>query len=421
MSVDLERRGAFQRLMQRNPNDHIREREPTSWHWSVNGRFLTRNATGVDRYAQEILRAMDALICEGHPLAAGLKLEILCPAGAVAASPFVSIQIRMLPSAPGHFWEQFILPGYVRGGLLSLCNTGPLALKRQILCIHDVNTRLTPESYGVMFRAAYRLLLPALGHHAARIVTVSRFSQKTLAQFGIAASDEIDVIYDGYEHVLEWNVDCSSLNGADLPHPFVLMVGSKAQHKNVAIIYSIAEDLAGRGIHIMVIGGEETRVYARERSGVLLPTNVRHLGRVNDNDLAFLYRRALCLVFPSRTEGFGLPVLEAMALGCPVVSSDAASLPEVCGDAVLYASPDDASSWYAAIWRIADEPMLRERLAVAGPRRSKVFSWREGAKKYLRLMFGVDHGIRDGGSSERIWTDPLTHSVPEAIGDKDGV
>ena len=386
-------------------------------HWSANGRFLGRNATGVDRYAREILKAMDVLIQENHPLTAGLTMDILCPSGAREASPFKNLQIRLLRSAPGHVWEQFILPRHLKGGLLSLCNTGPVAATRQILCIHDVNTRLTPESYGLMFRTAYRLLLPALGRRAARIVTVSRFSQKAIAQFGIAASDEIDVIHDGYEHVLEWNADCSALNEADLPHPFVLLVGSKAQHKNVAIIYSIAEDLAARGIHILVIGGNETRVYARERSGALPPSNVRHLGRVDDNDLAFLYRHALCLVFPSRTEGFGLPVLEAMALGCPVVSSDAASLPEVCGDAVLYASPDDATSWFAAIRRIADEPMLRERLAVAGLKRSKLFSWREGAKEYLRLMYQVDHGIRDGGPSEIVCTDSFTHSVPEAIGE----
>ena len=384
--------------MQQMPNDFIREREPTSRHWSVNGRFLTRNATGVDRYAQEILRAMDALICEGHPLAAGLKLEILCPAGSAKASPFVNIQIRMLPSAPGHFWEQFILPGYVRGGLLSLCNTGPLALKRQIVCIHDLNSRITPESYGLMFRAVYRVLIPALGRRATQIVTVSRFSQKTMGQFGITPADEIAVIHDGYEHVLEWNADRSPLNGANLPRPFVLLVGSKAPHKNAAIIYSIATDLAAKGIHILVTGGGDAKVYAREHSGQL-PTNVMHLGRVNDDDLSFLYQRALCLAFPSRTEGFGLPVLEAMALGCPVVSSNAASLPEVCGEAVLYAPPDDAAVWLAAIGRLAAEPMLRENLSDAGPKRSKAFSWRRGAEKYLELMFAVDHGTRGGGRS----------------------
>ena len=377
--------------MQQKPNDLIREREPSGRRWSVNGRFLTRNATGVDRYAQEILRAMDALIREGHSLAAGLTLDILCPAGTVEASPFVNIPLRLLPNAPGHFWEQLILPWYVRGGLVSLCNTGPLTVKRQIVCIHDVNTRIAPESYGFMFRAAYRLLQPALGRRAAQIVTVSRFSQKAMARFGIAPADEIEVIHDGYEHILEWNTALSPRNEMDLPRPFVLVVGSKAPHKNVGIIYSIAADLAARGIHVLVTGGADANVYAHEHDGQP-PPNVRHLGRVNDNDLAFLYRRALCLVFPSRTEGFGLPALEAMALGCPVISSDAASLPEVCGEAVLYASPDDAAAWLAAIGRIAAEPMLREKLASAGRKRSKAFSWRQGAEKYLELMYAVDHG-----------------------------
>ena len=138
----------------------------------------------------------------------------------------------------------------------------------------------------------------------------------------------------------------------------------------------------------------------RASTAIQLPPNVRHLGRVNDDDLAYLYRQALCLVFPSKTEGFGLPVLEAMALGCPVISSDAASLPEVCGEAALYASPDDAAAWLAAIGRLAAEPMLRENLAGAGPKRSKAFSWRQGAEKYLELMFAVDHGTRDGGPSQ---------------------
>jgi glycosyltransferase involved in cell wall biosynthesis len=343
---------------------------------------------------------MDALISEGHPLTAGLTLDVLCPAGSVDASPFVNIPLRSLPSAPGHFWEQFIVPGYVRGGLLSLCNTGPIALKRQIVCIHDLNSRITPESYGLVFRAVYRVLVPALGRRAAQIVTVSRFSQQTIGRFNIKPADEITVIHDGYEHVLVWNPDRSALVGADLPNPFVLLVGSKASHKNVAIIYTIAAELAGRGISLVVAGGEDATVYARQHSNQL-PPNVKHLGRVNDDDLAYLYRQALCLVFPSKIEGFGLPVLEAMALGCPVISSDAASLPEVCGEAALYASPDDAAAWLAAIGRLAAEPMLRKNLAGAGRKRSKAFSWRQGAEKYLELMFAVDHGNRDGRLASR--------------------
>jgi glycosyltransferase involved in cell wall biosynthesis len=358
--------------------------------WSINGRFLVRDPTGVDRYAREIIEAIDGLVRENHPLAAGLQLEILSPASDNSAKTLGDIPIRQIRRAPGHFWEQFILPRYVRGGLLSLCNTGPVSVKKQIVCIHDLSSRLAPDSYGVAFRTAYRVLLPSLGRRAAHIATVSHFSQQMLTKYRVAPSDKIEVIHDGYEHVLKWKADRSSLHSVELPERFVFLVGSKAPHKNTAIIYSIAPELAARGIDVLITGGHDKNVYAQTRDGEL-PPNVRHLGRLGDDDLAFLYQRALCLVLPSRTEGFGLPALEAMALGCPVVSTNAASLPEVCGEAALYASPDDPGAWLGAIERIAADPLLQRKLVAAGLGQSKAFSWREGAKKYLELMNFLDH------------------------------
>jgi glycosyltransferase involved in cell wall biosynthesis len=365
--------------------------------------------TGVDRYAFEILRSMDALIGEYHPLTAGITLEILCAVETANVSPFANIPLRVLPGAPGHLWEQLILPRYVAGGLLSLCNAGPLATKKQIVCIHDVNTRLVPQSYGFAFRTAYRVLHPLLARRAVQIATVSLFSQRSIARFGIAPTDETKVIHNGYEHVLRWNADRSLLNQADLPQPFVLLVGSRAPHKNTAVIYSIAAELGRSGIHIVVTGGADANVYMRD-NGSQLPTNVRQLGRVDDNDLAFLYQRALCLVFPSLTEGFGLPALEAMAFGCPVISSDAASLPEVCGRAALYASPRDGSAWLAAIRQIAAEPSLRDRLSAEGRKRLVTFSWRRSAEQYLELMFMLDHDS-DGNVVRRDGKRPETLSA----------
>jgi glycosyltransferase involved in cell wall biosynthesis len=360
---------------------------PIRQRWSVNGRFLARNMTGVDRYALEVVKAIDGLISERHPLTVGLTLEILCPAGVVNASPFANVALRHLPSAPGHLWEQFTLPRYLgHASLLGLCNTGPVIVKKQIVCIHDANTRLVPESYGLAFRATYRVLQPALGRRIAGVVTVSHFSQKTLARLGIAPTAKIRVIHNGHEHALQWDAKRSLLS---FPRPFILLVGSKALHKNVAIIYSIADELATKGIDLVVVGGTDANVYAQE-SGVRITPNVRHIGRVNDDDLASLYQHALCLVFPSRTEGFGLPALEAMALGCPVISSDAASLPEVCGDAALYAPPNESGAWLAAICKISAEPTLRERLANAGRKRARAFSWRRAAERYLEFMLALD-------------------------------
>ena len=383
------RRARSSRHAEFSPRIPFGEASPMTRHWSINGRFLTRNMTGVDRYAFEIVSAIDVLIRERHPLTESIQVEVLLPEGGPLRSPFANIPLRMLPRATGHVWEQAVLPFRIRSGLLSLCNTGPIAIRKQILCIHDANTWLAPESYSRAFRAAYRILHPLLARQVARVTTVSEYSRDALVRFGIAPKGNIDVIHDGHEHVLRWDATRSRFREIDFPHPFVLLVGSKAPHKNVGIIYRVAAALKAKGIHVNVTGGQNTMVFAQERLGEL-PDNMRHLGKVDDDDLAWLYRHALCLAFPSRTEGFGLPPLEAMALGCPVISSDVGSLPEVCGNAAMYAAPDDPTAWLKALERIASDAGTRKRLAASGPQRAKLFSWREGALKYLATAAEVD-------------------------------
>jgi glycosyltransferase involved in cell wall biosynthesis len=121
-----------------------------------------------------------------------------------------------------------------------------------------------------------------------------------------------------------------------------------------------------------------------------LPGNVRLLGRISDDDFAYALSRALCLLFPSRIEGFGLPAAEAMALGCPLVASTSPCLPEVCGQAALLADPDDAVAWITAVHRLLHEPDLRADLIARGRQRAKAFSWRRIAETYLELMAEID-------------------------------
>jgi glycosyltransferase involved in cell wall biosynthesis len=122
------------------------------------------------------------------------------------------------------------------------------------------------------------------------------------------------------------------------------------------------------------------------------------LGYVTDHDLAYLMDRALCLVFPSWTEGFGLPIVEAMARGCPVISSDRASLPEVCGDAALLAPPDLPEVWVRHVRALATSPELRQNLIGLGHEQVRRFSWAKTAAGYLELMrdpkIGLTNRIR---------------------------
>jgi glycosyltransferase involved in cell wall biosynthesis len=350
--------------------------------WAINGRFVTQRMTGVQRYAHEIVAALDDLIAQNRDLAAGLAMRLVLPGVADAPRSLERIGICRTRFGHGHAWDQLVLPFYAGAGVLSLGNFGPVFARRHIVCIHDANTFILPESYSRSFGLAYRTLLPWVGRRASRVATVSRFSADMLVKYGVCRQEKIFIAPNGHEHVLRWDAKRARLPMiGELTRPFVLLLGSSAKHKNVDIILDQSEALDRAGIDIVVAGGA-SRIFAEGKDMSERP-NIRRTGFVGDDELAALYEKALCLVFPSRTEGFGIPPLEAMAKGCPVISSDAASLVEVGGDAVVYARPDSASQWRDAIIGLSANEGLRAALAVKGRQRATLFSWKRSAEIYL--------------------------------------
>lgn len=357
-------------------------------HWAINGRFLTQPLTGVQRYAFEVVRSLDELLVEQPLLASDLDVEVLMPPGGKDLS-LRAIRVRRVGPLAAHAWEQAVLPLHVRGGLLSLCNTGPLAIRKQVLCIHDVNTRSYPQSYSVPFRFLYRFLLPALGRRVAQLVTVSRYSADELVRYRIGRPGEVAVIPNGHEHACRWRPRHSAKTLAVAGRDTVVVIGSPAPHKNTGLIIGIADRLKAAGLRVALVGSCDARVF-RAAGLQNAVDNVISLGRLSDEELAALLRDCLCLAFPSFVEGFGLPPLEAMAIGCPVVASDRASLPEICDTAVLYASPCDAEAWLACFTRLRDNPKLRETLTARGRARAALFQWRASAGHYLEAMAALD-------------------------------
>lgn len=362
---------------------------PARRFWSVNGDFVAFAPNGVARYAREVTLALDRLIAQDHPLARGLKVELVAPRA--SALPLEAIAVRIVPefSRPRlpQFWVQVQLPRHVQGGLLSFCNLAPVLVKRQIVCIHDLHTRLMPESYGFGFRLAHRIILPLLGRRAARITTVSQLSRQHLAGHRIAAEDRITVTYNGSDHVERWNAWHSNLQ-VPARRGYVLCLGQTQRYKNVEILLRLCPLLQAMGLEMWMAGDVDRQ--ALSRLVAPLPENLRLLGRISDHDLKKALRGALCFLFPSRIEGFGLPAVEAMRAGCPVVASTAPCLPEVCGEAALYADPDDLDGWASAISDIERKPSLRAQLSEAGRRKSRDYSWRTIAEIYLKLMAEVD-------------------------------
>jgi glycosyltransferase involved in cell wall biosynthesis len=358
--------------------------------WTINGDFLALHPNGVVRYAREVTTALDRLVTSHHPLARDLKLEIVAPRPAAEPLPLSAIPMRVLPEFNWprlpQFWAQMQLPWYVSGGLLSFCNLAPVSIRRQIVCIHDLQTRLAPDSYGRGFRLAHRTLLPMIGRWCAGVTTVSEFSRSHLINFGVVPEHKLVVTYNGHEHAIRWDPAGATLDFR-CEQPFVLALGRRQRHKNNELLRRIAAPLDAMGIDLCIAGDLDPGEFARE-GGV--PANVRILGRISDSDLAKALDAALCFLLPSRIEGFGLPALEAMARGCPTIVSHAASLPEICGDAALYAAPDNEAEWTAAVEQLRMDPVLRHRLRTRGMDRARHFSWQTIAETYLEMMACVD-------------------------------
>jgi glycosyltransferase involved in cell wall biosynthesis/GT2 family glycosyltransferase len=352
--------------------------------FAVNGRFLTQPMTGVQRYARNVVTAMNAALSE-----LGANAPIIAPPS--ASDPGLST-MPLISAGPlaGHAWEQTVLPAQWRGRLLNLCNTAPAVKADQVVCIHDANVFVAPESYGPAFRAVYPPLQRLLARRAARIATVSTYSARQIAQYLPVRAADIVVLPNGHEHALAWDPALARIGPTIVAgarersdRGFVLALGSRARHKNLRLLLDVAPEFAAMGLDVVVAGGGAD-IFASET----LPSvpNVKVVGYVTDHDLAYLMDRALCLVFPSWTEGFGLPIVEAMARGCPVVSSDRASMPEVCGDVALMAPPDDPAAWVHHVRALAMSPDLRQDLAGLGRERLRLFSWADTAAGYIELM-----------------------------------
>jgi glycosyltransferase involved in cell wall biosynthesis len=366
-------------------SDHGVETRPG---WTINGRFLTQRMTGVQRYAHEIVTALDEILSDQSIGARLPELRLVLPPG-VAAKPVVSnIGIDQTNFGSGHVWDQFVLPFYARSGVLSLGNFGPVAARNHIVCIHDANTFIQPDSYSRGFGLAYRTLLPLIGRRASRIATVSRFSADMLVKYGVCRPEKLFIAPNGHEHALRWDATRARLPLLDtLQRPYVLLLGSSARHKNIRVILDQAPALDQAGIDIVVVGAASSIFSAG--AAAYRRSNIHHVGYVGDDDLAALYGGALCLVFPSKTEGFGIPPLEAMTRGCPVISSNAASLAEVGGEAVAYVDPDQSDRWRDAIIGLAGNPDLRATMVARGRKQAALFSWKRSAQLYLDEILGL--------------------------------
>jgi glycosyltransferase involved in cell wall biosynthesis len=350
----------------------------------INGRFLSQRVTGVQRYAREVLAALDDLLTaagSSFPLA----LEVLAPPG--TPDPGLrSIGFRCVGPLRGNAWEQLTLPLATRGRLLyGFSATGPAAKLDQVITIHDAAVYSVPQAYNWRFRLWYKLLLGFLAQRVPRVVTVSQFSRAEIVRHFGCDPSKIRVTVEGWQHLARIAPDPSILPRHGLrPRRYVLAVSSPTPSKNFIQIARAVALLDAPDFDVVVAGARDRGVFG----AAALPDApfIKYVGYVSDAELRSLYEHAGVFVYPSLYEGFGIPVIEAMASHCPVIASNAASLPEVCGDAAVLVSPHDPAALAAAIVGVMASSAERERLAQNGALRLRHFSWEAAAKTVLDCM-----------------------------------
>lgn len=323
---------------------------------AINARAAARTQVGgVERLAREMVRHL--------PARWPLRYRVIRPPAALA-------------HRVGHGWEQLVLPLQAAGCrlLYSPANLAPVCSSRNVVVIHDVAALRYPDAYSRTYVSYQKAILPILARRARMLITVSEFSRDELIDALGASSARIRVIPEGVDERFAEAADPARAAGAyGLTRPYVLVVATASERKNLGVLERAAKALSERGVDLVLAGSG--RPYMRAGA---LP--LRRLGYVRDEDLPGLYAGALALAMPSRYEGFGLPCLEAMACGAPVVAAAAGALPETVGDAALLVDPSDADGFAQALLAAAGEADVRERLIAAGRSRVESFTWTRTAE-----------------------------------------
>lgn len=363
----------------------------------INGRFLTQKVTGVQRYAREVLSALDEVVLASPP---SFELEVLAPPGTVAP-PLRALRFRSAGPFRGNVWEQLTLPVLARGGLLwSFTPTGPLVTARQVVTLHDAAVRAIPEAYTATFRAWYRLLFTVLVARVPHVLTVSNFSRDEIVRRFRCDSSKLHVMLEGWQHIRRVAADESVLARHGLrPGRYVLAVSSLTPNKNFKLIAEAVRSLGDVDFDVAIAGSLDDKIFGA--GGAPAAPFVKYLGYVSDAELRALYENAGVFVYPSLYEGFGIPAIEAMASGCPVIASNSASLPEVCGDGARYVSPRDADGLARAIDELMHDEVERRRLAERGRDVAGRYSWEAAARLNLAVMTDAVERLLAGEGAAR--------------------
>jgi glycosyltransferase involved in cell wall biosynthesis len=368
---------------------------------------------GIGTYIRNLLRHLARLDSQ-------TEFVIFCRPEDRDALAAVGENFRPVPETSGNYSiaEQVRIPWALKRERVTLFHAPhyvlpPLVRCRSVVTIHDVIHLMFPQYLPNRIAFSYaKWSITQAAQRATRVMTVSESSKRDILRFVDTEPDKIDVIYNAYDERFAMEPREEDVvrvrERYQLTDEFVLYAGNVKPHKNLERLIDAFALVRKRGLdHLkLVLIGDEISKYTALRRAVhqhQLHNYVRFLGYLPEETLAVMYRLAGVFVFPSLYEGFGLPPLEAMASGTPVVTSNVSSLPEVAGDAAVLVDPYDPQAIADGIYRVLTDEKLRRALIHKGIARAGQFSWEQSVRR-VRQIYGEVSALNShvaGGNIQR--------------------
>lgn len=339
----------------------------------INGKFMAERMQGIVRYAREMTKALDKYLDNE------IEVILLIPKDAKDLPKLKKIKTEIIGDRTGIVWEQTDLRKYLKKHkdvtCINFCNICPLFVQPGITTIHDIMYKVNPQDYKIfrnkLSRYWHMFQYWYVTRHEKIITTVSNFSKEEIEKYYPCARGKITVIPNGWQHVLEYkeSTDWQERYPFLKTKEYFFSLSTLSRNKNGKWII---ENAKYNPDCVYAIAG---KYYETDKFDI--PENVHMLGFISDEDACALIKNCKAFIHPSLYEGFGLPPLEALALGAEVIASNVTSLPEVLGESVYYIDPGD--------FQVKLDNVLKQAVADSRYALNK-YSWEKSVSKFKNLL-----------------------------------